>query len=105
MVARANQATAEGAKPGARQGSGQEGFARDARRGADSGEHRQRDQAGGAGGYLQEAGSEEEIVAMKRFTRRTYIEVWDFDFDISGDIGAPLKVTVGGRMQRGERLN
>jgi hypothetical protein len=34
-----------------------------------------------------------------------YIEVWDFDFDISGDIGAPLKVTVGGRMQRGERLN
>jgi hypothetical protein len=32
-----------------------------------------------------------------------YIEVWDFDFDISGDIGSPLKVTVGGRMQCGGR--
>jgi len=39
---------------------------------------------------------------------RDYIEVWDFDFDISGDVGAPLKVTVGGRMQcdgRWKRLN
>ena len=34
-----------------------------------------------------------------------YIEVWDFDFAISGDIGSPLKVTVGGRMQCGGRRN
>ena len=34
---------------------------------------------------------------------RDYIEVWDFDFDVSGDIGAPLRVKVGGRMQCGGR--
>ena len=34
---------------------------------------------------------------------RDYIEVWDFDFDISGDIGAPLQVAVGGRKQCGGR--